>query len=88
MRSLLPLLATALAIALAAAPSAPARAPSAAVRVDQLGFAPGETKIAYLLVATPHPGAAFTVIDGQTVEPAIDFDAAAALAFALSARTS
>ena len=49
MRRLLPLVAAGVAIALAAPPVAPAAAPAAAVRVDQLGFTPGETKIAYLL---------------------------------------
>jgi hypothetical protein len=35
------------------------------VRVDQLGFSPGETKIAYLLTATAQPGAAFIVVDSS-----------------------
>ena len=63
-RSVLPFLAASLAIALGAPSAAPAEAPPAAVRVDQLGFAPNETKVAYLLTAAAHPGAAFTVVDG------------------------
>ena len=63
MRPLLAALAAALA-AIAAAPLAAfAAAPAAAVRVDQLGYAPGESKVAYLLAAHAHPGAPFTVID-------------------------
>ena len=33
------------------------------VRVDQLGFAPGETKVAYLLASAPVRGAAYVVVD-------------------------
>ena len=65
MRRLLSLAAAGIAIAIAAPPAAPARAPGAAVRVDQLGFSPGETKIAYLLTATAQPGAAFLVVDSS-----------------------
>jgi endoglucanase len=64
MRRLLPLVAAGIAVALAA-PVATAAAPSAAVRVDQLGFAPGETKIAYLLAGAARPDAQFTVVDGS-----------------------
>ena len=40
-----------------------------AVRVDQLGYAPDETKIAYLIATSPAGGAEFAVIDtsGRTV---------------------
>jgi hypothetical protein len=62
---LLPLLAAGLAVALAAPSAAPAEAPIAVVRVDQLGYAPSETKIAYLLARTAHPGAPFTVVDAS-----------------------
>jgi glycosyl hydrolase family 9/cellulase-like Ig domain-containing protein len=51
------------AIACAAPAAVSARTPAAAVRVDQLGFAPTEAKIAYLLTATPRPGAPFSVVD-------------------------
>jgi endoglucanase len=62
-RLLLLLLVAGLAVAPAARSAAPADAPAAAVRVDQLGYAPNETKIAYLLARAAHPGAAFTVVD-------------------------
>jgi len=39
--------------------------PEAAVRVDQLGFATGEPKIAYLLGTADRPDAPFTVVDGS-----------------------
>ncbi|HEX5620612.1 MAG TPA: glycoside hydrolase family 9 protein [Solirubrobacteraceae bacterium] len=39
-----------------------------AVRVDQLGYAPAETKIAYLIAPTARPRARFAVVrDGETV---------------------
>lgn len=52
----------------AAAPAGPANAapapqPAALVRVDQLGYAPGEAKQAYLMTSAPAPGARFTVAD-------------------------
>src|SRR5258708_5801378 len=65
MRRLVPLLSTGLALALLAPSAAPAKAPAAAVRVDQLGFGSGEAKVAYLLAASAHPGAAFTVVDAS-----------------------
>ena len=65
MQRLILLLAAGLAVTLAAPSAAPAKAPSAAVRVDQLGYAPGETKIAFLLAQAAHPGAAFTVVDAS-----------------------
>jgi len=39
------------------------------IRVDELGFAPGEAKIAYLLAPRALPGASFSVVDrrGRTV---------------------
>jgi Cellulase N-terminal ig-like domain len=57
---------------------------SAAVRVDQLGYAPGEEKIGYLIAAKP--GERFTVVDAagdvcvagpgrqepRTLEPALE----------------
>ena len=50
------------------APSAlPTRNPLATrgvVRVDQVGYLAGETKVAYLLAAAPADGAPFTVVDG------------------------
>jgi hypothetical protein len=64
-RRLLSPLAAGLAVALAAPSAAAAKAPAAAVRVDQLGYAPSETKVAYLLAQTAHPGAAFTIVDGS-----------------------
>jgi len=39
--------------------------PHAFVRVDQLGYAPGERKVAYLLATRPEPGTAFTVVDAR-----------------------
>ncbi|MFI5896217.1 glycoside hydrolase family 9 protein [Actinoplanes sp. NPDC051513] len=33
------------------------------IRVDQAGFAPGESKQAYLMATTPAPGVRFTVVD-------------------------
>jgi endoglucanase len=49
------------------APSASGAAPvspvAAAVRVDQLGYAPGETKVAYLIARAPAPRAPFVVVD-------------------------
>jgi hypothetical protein len=65
MRLFRPLIGTAIAVALVAPASATAAAPAAAVRVDQLGFAPGETKVAYLLARSARPGAAFSVVDGS-----------------------
>ena len=47
MRALPAAIAAAAAIGLAAAPVAIAEAPAAAVRVDQLGFASADSKIAY-----------------------------------------
>ena len=43
--------------------------PQAEIRVDQLGYAPGERKVAYLLAGTPAPRAVFRVVDssGRTV---------------------
>ena len=38
------------------------------VRVDQLGFTPDETKVAYLLAAAPAEGATFTVVDAAGAE--------------------
>ena len=64
MRPLLAALAAGLALALAAPQAAVAAAPAAAVRVDQLGYAPGESKVAYLLAERVRPGAPFTVVDG------------------------
>jgi hypothetical protein len=43
--------------------AAAASAVDAAVRVDQLGYAPGETKVAYLIARTPAPRAPFAVVD-------------------------
>src|SRR5438105_5498134 len=37
--------------------------PEAAIRVDQLGFTPGETKVAYLLAASRPGAAGFTVVN-------------------------
>lgn len=56
----------------AAAVSAPRSSPSARpaeIRVDQLGYAPGEKKIAYLLAPAPSAAASFSVVDarGRTV---------------------
>jgi Cellulase N-terminal ig-like domain len=66
-RALLAAAAAAAAIGLAAAPVAVAQAPAAAVRVDQLGFASTESKVAYLL--TPHAlaNAPFSVVDASGV---------------------
>ena len=64
MRALLPLLALGLASLFAAPAAARAAAPAAAIRVDQLGFAVSETKIAYLLETAAHPAAPFAVVDG------------------------
>ena len=38
------------------------------VRVDQLGFLPDESKVAYLLASAPADGAAFTVVDTAGAE--------------------
>ncbi|RZQ62691.1 glycoside hydrolase family 9 protein [Amycolatopsis suaedae] len=56
------------ATALFAAPATAARV-TGEVRVDQVGYAIGETKHAYLLGTAATPGAAFTVVDerGRTV---------------------
>ncbi len=35
------------------------------IRVDQVGFASGEEKHAYLMTTAPAPGVAFTVVDGR-----------------------
>jgi hypothetical protein len=59
-RRLLLLLVAGLAVAPAARSEAPGEGPAAAVRVDQLGYAPNQTKIASLLARAAHPGAAFT----------------------------
>src|SRR5206468_4221247 len=37
----------------------------ALIRVDQVGFAPGAAKTAYLLAAAPMPGVAFSIVDGS-----------------------
>jgi hypothetical protein len=65
MRALLAAAAAGIAIGLTAVPVAIANAPAAAVRVDQLGFASSESKIAYLL--TPHAvaKASFAVVDAS-----------------------
>jgi endoglucanase len=63
MRPLLAALAAAVAVIGAAPLAAAAAPPAAAVRVDQLGYAPGESKIAHLLAEHAHPGAPFTVVD-------------------------
>ena len=63
MRGLLPIVSSVIAVALAAPLTAAAAPPAAAVRVDQLGFASGERKIAYLLAANVRPAAAFEVVD-------------------------
>ena len=59
--------ATAVVVPGGAARNAPARrtaaSPDAAVRVDQLGFAPAEHKVAYLLSRSPTAGAPFVVVD-------------------------
>ena len=47
-------------LATSAAGAAPV---SAAVRVDQLGYAPSETKVAYLIARAPAPRAPFAVVD-------------------------
>jgi hypothetical protein len=65
MRRVLTFLAAGLSIALAAPQVAPAGAPAAAVRVDQLGFSRGETKIAYLLAPATRPDVAFVVVDSS-----------------------
>jgi Glycosyl hydrolase family 9/Cellulase N-terminal ig-like domain len=44
-------------------PTAGSPAVSGVVRVDQLGYLPGESKVAYLLAAAPAAGALFTVLD-------------------------
>jgi glycosyl hydrolase family 9/cellulase-like Ig domain-containing protein len=57
----------AIGLCLALAPAAIAR-DRPAVRVDQLGYAPSETKIAYLIAPTARKRARFAVVrDGQTV---------------------
>src|SRR5262249_46376093 len=52
---------------LVAAPSArlDAGRTVALVRVDQLGYAPGERKVAYLLAPRASPRAPFMVVDGR-----------------------
>jgi hypothetical protein len=45
------------------APGAPAQV-TGEVRVDQLGWTPGEAKVAYLLAPSAVPGASFRVVDG------------------------
>jgi hypothetical protein len=50
-------------VGVAAASSGPA--PPSAIRVDQLGYAPAETKTAYLISTSAHAGAAFTVVDAN-----------------------
>jgi glycosyl hydrolase family 9/cellulase-like Ig domain-containing protein len=63
MRALVLAAAAAALVACALPALAAGGAPPAAVRVDQLGFAPRETKIAYLLAPSARPGAAFSVVD-------------------------
>jgi endoglucanase len=61
------ILAMTTALATAALGATPALAAPAAtpgfVRVDQAGFAPGESKLAYLMATAPVHGARFTVVD-------------------------
>lgn len=53
-----------LAAATGTTPGAPAPAAvPGVIRVDQAGFAPGESKQAYLMSTAPAPGARFTVLD-------------------------
>jgi endoglucanase len=65
MRALLAAVAAMAAIGLTSVPAAIAKAPAAVVRVDQLGFATTETKIAYLLAPRAIPNAPFTVVDAS-----------------------
>lgn len=46
----------------------PSGAPAAVVRVDQVGYAPGEAKHAYLMTSTSVPGASFQVRDASGKE--------------------
>jgi hypothetical protein len=50
-------------IATGPSPTAAPPAVEGVVRVDQLGYLAGESKVAYLLVAAPADGAPFTVLD-------------------------
>src|SRR2546430_779187 len=68
--ALVAVLSTVLVVAAITAGSAPAfGAVAGFVRVDQVGFAPNESKQAYLMTSAPVAGAAFAVIDarGETV---------------------
>ena len=70
-RSLLSIavLVSTLGIGPAPASAGPDAEPTGHVRVDQVGYATGETKRAYLMTASPADGARFAVVDrhGRTV---------------------